>query len=315
MGYKILTKKLKNECRRVSYYYYVAGLTQNTIAKKMGMSRQRVNRILSASLENGIVKISIEGLDETYLQLEYEIEKKYGLKAVKIIGQDDYKAYLVEVGTVISYYLNSILKDGDIIGIGRSRTISKMVEAWDYDYAYPDGLRVIQLTGGENEDDYMLSVDRSVYRLADMLNANASVLHAPIMMESKEAVDALKNTTGYKEYKNYFENCNVAITGIGTISDIDKYLSVICEDEYNSEWTRNIFGELATHFFDIDGKEVHTPFEDRIIAIELEEYKKIPIRIGIAAGEEKLNSIKSVLNGGYINVFVTNAKTAQLLLK
>ena len=49
-----------NEYIKVAYYYYKLGMTQDDIAKKMSMSRQRVNRILKKCLETGIVKISIQ---------------------------------------------------------------------------------------------------------------------------------------------------------------------------------------------------------------------------------------------------------------
>ena len=47
------------EMVKVSYYYYKKGLTQGEIAKKMNMSRQRVNRILKKALEDNIVQIKI----------------------------------------------------------------------------------------------------------------------------------------------------------------------------------------------------------------------------------------------------------------
>ena len=42
-----------NEYVKVAYYYYKVGMTQDEIAKKMVMSRQRVNRIIKRCLENG----------------------------------------------------------------------------------------------------------------------------------------------------------------------------------------------------------------------------------------------------------------------
>lgn len=81
-----MSTELLNEYRRVAYYYYKAGLTQEAIAKRMQMSRQRVNRIVSACVKLGIVKISVEGLDQCYLEIETALEQKYGIREVRIVG-------------------------------------------------------------------------------------------------------------------------------------------------------------------------------------------------------------------------------------
>ena len=60
MSFQNLSPDTINEYRRAAYYYYKNHLTQEEIAKRMNMSRQRVNRILSACIKNGIVRISIE---------------------------------------------------------------------------------------------------------------------------------------------------------------------------------------------------------------------------------------------------------------
>ena len=67
MVYGELSEDLINEYRRVAYYYYRIGLTQEEIAKRMNMSRQRVNRIVSSCIKLGIVKITIDGIENCYL--------------------------------------------------------------------------------------------------------------------------------------------------------------------------------------------------------------------------------------------------------
>lgn len=56
-----LTPEQKNEYTRIAYYYYEAGRTQDQIAQRLGISRQRVNRILAECIERGIVRITSTG--------------------------------------------------------------------------------------------------------------------------------------------------------------------------------------------------------------------------------------------------------------
>ena len=47
----------------------------------------------------------------------------------------------------------------------------------------------------------------------------------------------------------------------------------------------------------------------------LEEFKKIPIRVGVAYGLDKKEAILGVLRGGYVNVLITDEKVANYLIE
>ena len=93
-----MTEELTAEYRRVAYYYYKAGLTQEEIANRMQMSRQRVNRIVNACIELGIVEITIKGLDKSNLQMETALEEKYQLREVRIVDSVFDKNIYQELG-------------------------------------------------------------------------------------------------------------------------------------------------------------------------------------------------------------------------
>lgn len=137
MRRKSITEEQKNEYRRVAYYYYKEGLTQEEIAKRMKMSRQRVNRIISSCIDLGIVTINIEGLDNSNLELETKLEDKYGLKEVRIINETADEQKIQELGIEGGKYLRSILKDNDIIGFSRGRNTSALVDFLPEDVEYP----------------------------------------------------------------------------------------------------------------------------------------------------------------------------------
>ena len=79
-----LTPEQKNEYTRIAYYYYEAGRTQDQIAQRLGISRQRVNRILAECIERGIVRITVDRGPEEHFASESALEEKYRLKAVRL---------------------------------------------------------------------------------------------------------------------------------------------------------------------------------------------------------------------------------------
>lgn len=165
-------EKLK-EYQRVAYYYYKAGLTQEDIAKRMNMSRQRVNRIVSACVDLGIVKITIQNLDKSNLELETALEQKYNLTGVRIVNNIVEENIVRELGIAAGTYLQSVLKKGDIIGVTRGRTTAAMADHWTPSSPLPQDLTVTQLIGNARESDISTGVNGIVYRLAEKLGARS----------------------------------------------------------------------------------------------------------------------------------------------
>lgn len=310
-----MTEELVSEYRRVAYYYYMTGLTQEEIAKKMQMSRQRVNRIVSACVELGIVQIIIPGLEADNLELESSLEQKYQLKEVRIIDNVVKENIFRELGKAAGEYLQSIIKDKDIIGFTRGRTMSALVE-----HMQPAGhsmdLTVTQLIGNENDGGEGVGVGGVVYRFAEKLQAKPTVLFAPVIVKSKELRESLVEEPYFQETYETMKSCTIAVVGIGNAQNQWKHLvSLYNEKEIEQEqWAKEVVGEVCTHFYDKDGNEVVPPFRDRIISITLEDYKNIPVRMGVAGSDEKIGAIKAAIQGGYINVLVTDLQTAKLLL-
>ena len=71
---------------------------------------------------------------------------------------------------------------------------------------------------------------------------------------------------------------------------------------------------VCTRFFTPEGEPVHV-LDDRLIAIEWEELKRIPLVVAMAAGQDKREAILGALKARCINVLVTDESTARAVLK
>jgi DNA-binding transcriptional regulator LsrR (DeoR family) len=69
---------------RVAWHYYVGNLTQQEIAQRIGSNRVRVNRLLAASRESGMVQITINSRLAPCVALEEALMKRFGLEAAEI---------------------------------------------------------------------------------------------------------------------------------------------------------------------------------------------------------------------------------------
>ena len=73
-------------------------------------------------------------------------------------------------------------------------------------------------------------------------------------------------------------------------------------------------GDLLSHFFDREGKLLNTPIEERLISTPLETLKSLKNVIGVAAGDSKVEAIHAALMGQYLDVLITDDRTAEKLL-
>jgi DNA-binding transcriptional regulator LsrR (DeoR family) len=65
--------------KKSAWLYYVARLNQNEIARKIGISKMRVHRLIAYAEKNGFVKTFVEGgFDQTF-KLENALKDKYQL--------------------------------------------------------------------------------------------------------------------------------------------------------------------------------------------------------------------------------------------
>jgi DNA-binding transcriptional regulator LsrR (DeoR family) len=303
----------KNEYIKIAYYYYKNNMTQNEIAKRMSMSRQRVNRILKKCLDTGIVKIVIQEYENHNVEFETQLEARLGLN--EVIIADSRENHVNEtIGEAGSSYLARVIRDNDVIGFSRGRALSSLVASLVP--ADRKNLTVTQLVGGLNAQEAHINSDDIVRQSAEVLNAKPYFMYAPIIVENRQLRDSMLAESFFSQVYNTMKKCTVAVVGIGDMSTQSSFVqrTFMSEEEYSVLRSKNAVGEICTHYFNGKGKIVESGINDRVFAIDYASYKKIPLRIGVAGGREKISAIKGAVKGKLINVLITDYDTAKALL-
>jgi len=73
-------------------------------------------------------------------------------------------------------------------------------------------------------------------------------------------------------------------------------------------------GDVGGLHFDLEGDPACEDFSDRLVSIRRKELLAIPVRLGVAGGEGKVDAILGALRGGYLNVLVTDSVAARKIL-
>lgn len=298
---------------QVAQLYYEYGHTQQTIAKMLGISRPTVSRLLTQSIEQGIVQITIHNPLGYCSKLEEVFRKEFGLKEV-IISPSTGDNPLEVMAEVTANYLHRILQDRDTIGVAWGKSLQSVSQTLRPKNL--TGIRVVQMKGGMGLSGTNIHASQIVERFSTTFRGKAFFLPVPAIVDSYNVKNAFLTDSSLKKTIEVTEEINVAIFSIGAL-DIHSaqieagYLTV---QEVYALQAAGAVGDISSRFFTIDGQIADQELDKRTIGLELAQLKEVDYAIAVATGKEKATGILGALRGGYLNVLITDEETANLVL-
>ncbi len=304
----------KNLYIKIAYWYYIRGLTQDEIAKRLNFTRQKVNQIINSLSEHGIVNINICGYEQDNVDLENQIEEYYGLKEVLVTS--DYgepETAIYKMANVAAQYLDEQIKNGDIIGVSWGKTLAEVISQMAY--KRKSACRVVQMMGVKNLDQTVTKADEVCRSLADRLGCGSFYFYAPVIVEYPETREwLLKEKTVRASYEE-MKKCNVALVGIGELNEKCSMCTsghVTLEDIHVLR-KQGFVGDVVMNPVRADGSYDHCPMSNRLLNASIECLKEIDNVIAAVSGVEKVEAVNAVLNSGCINTLIIDETAARML--
>lgn len=302
----------------VSEMYFLQGKNQSQIAKKVGVTRSMVSRMLTDARRLGIVEIHICRPLESERDLELALVERFGLQGAFVLTQQnrDEERLLQDLGTAGAHMLAKVLAPNKILGLAWGTAISATVDA--VQVAEPLPLKVVQLVGAVGARNKEFDAHALVQRLAQKLGGEGYYLNAPFFVENPETVRALFATASLRETLAVAEKCDLALLGIGSTEP--KYSSFykagyVTRDVIQALRQAGAVGDVCGWHFDVHGNPLDLEFHRRIVSLGIENLSVIPIRIGVAGGAGKVRPVLGALRGKLINVLVTDGIVAREVLR
>jgi DNA-binding transcriptional regulator LsrR (DeoR family) len=302
---------------KIAQVYYEDGLSQKQIGLRFGISRIKVSRMLKQARELKIVQITLSPGNERTDRLEHEIEAAYGLNEAIVVSTDeagDQKTIFRLLGSAAAECLVRSIQGNEIVAITWGHTVLAVVDA------LPAGnwpnLHIVQSLGGLSQPDSKINAGDLARRTAQKLGANLTLLSSPGLVENKSIRDALKNDSQIKHTLALAARANIALVGIGFPGSASFSLrEVVKKQDIERLTSRGIVGDIGLQFYNDRGVQVNDEIHDRVIGLDLVQYKTIPRVIAVAGGLEKVPAIKAALQAKIINVLVVDDTAAVALLK
>jgi DNA-binding transcriptional regulator LsrR (DeoR family) len=303
---------------RVATLYYEEDYSQQQIADILQISRSNISRMLKEAKQKGLVEIRIRKRIPRAIEMEREFARRFNLQRTMIVsGSDrDYLERLGDAGQQAAWYLEEMLRAGDVLAISWGTGVNAAVKALTPQPSL--GVEVVQMIGSVGTVDSVIDGPELARELATKLGGQYRYLHAPLFVDSPSTRDLFLKQSTIADTLERARNATTALVGIGTTeSGASSFLRAghLNEEQLAELRAQGAVGEISGLHFDIEGRADDLDINRRVICLDLPDLKRIPRVVAVACGLAKRRSILGALRGGYVKALATDDITALALLE
>ena len=296
-----------------AWLYYEERMTQEEVADRLGVSRASVVNFLQEARDRGVATIAVAPEHLQSVRISRALCKRFGLTSCVVIPDDGGRLPVYErIGRAGARLLTEILEPNDILGVSWGRTVLAL-SASLAQVRLP-GVSVVQ-TSGSAIGTFEFSPELCTSNIAYRLGARCVNLHAPGIVSRPEVKKLFMQEPALIEQFKLIRSCNKILFGVAGLGSASTALrsGYMTPEKLRPYVDGGAVGVMAGRFLDRDGEPVLGPLDEQMIGMTLREIAKIPERICVAGGPEKVEAIDAVLRGGYATILVTDEATAQAL--
>ena len=306
-----------DEAARAGWLYYVGGMTQDQIARELGISRQRAQRLGARAVAEGLIHFRLDHRLARCLELEAALRRQRGLRICRVApslgaGIEPVRS----IAPVAAAEIERILAVPEplVVAVGTGRALRAAVEQI-HTFACPQH-RFVSLNGNISPDGSASHYD-VLMRLADRVSATQFPMPLPVVASSLEERRLFHSLTPVRRNVALAHQASITFVGIGHASDSAPMLrdGFLSEPEFREIQAAGAVGEIVGWFYDAAGRYLDAEPNQRVAGVRVEppgDGDKLVI--GVAAGHEKVPAVKGALAGRILNGLITDEDTAAALL-
>ena len=285
--------------------YYGDDLSQQEVAERLNVSRSTVSRLLQLARSTGIVRIEVRPPTSS-AELSAQLSEALGLRRAVVVPTDGRSGGVrALVAPALAEVEQLRLQPGNVLTTSSGEALWELAQA----QRFPSlrGVVVIPAVGGMDEVDMRFQPNEIVRRIADASGAEVRFLHVPAV-PSATLRRSLVADPEISARLALWDRLDAALVGIGAAPrDLEVGPSHIMA---NRDALGAAVGNVGSRHFDIEGRPVELPDEDRMLVVGWDQLRSAGTVIGVATGPAKVASVIGAARAGLIHVLVTDAATA-----
>ncbi len=302
----------------IAQRYYADGLSQDEIAKLVGLSRPSISRLLLEARELGIVEIRVHPPIPTVPELEERFTRTFALKEVSVVecrntSDDEVRRQL---GRLAVTALDRMLHDGMTLGLSWGTTVHTVIR--ELRPKRLPNLKVVQLLGGVGAPHATIDGPEQVRRAGEIFGAQHYYLNAPMRVDSASVAEALREDRSVREVLELAKQSDIALVGIGSIVpgvSTQYHSGYISYEELRRLDRQGVVGAVCSSFYDLNGEYVEIPwFNSCVIGVDWTDLNRFPNVIAVASGKAKAPAILGAVRSGVIDWLIIDDLAAEAVL-
>lgn len=312
----ISSRNRREQILRVARLHYIDGLEQNQVAKREGISRTTVSRLLATARDEGLVSITVNDHLEDVQTLAQSLQEAYPQVTFTVAATDqdgqDNRAF--KVAKLVASHLDQLIKSGDIIGMGRGHDLLRVA-----DLIEPKDVRdvaVLLLSGIFTDPNYQTYAQQAAAQFAVAYRTQSQLLPLPIILDDVQRKEIIEQEPHIRYVEKLGRVSNVALF---TFNPVDQNCFLANDAYFNRDeqqlLTKNAVGDVLAHFIDQNGQLVAPKVDQRVVSIPLENLRYKEHAIGLVDDKTQVPTLLAALRGGYVNEVFLDQQSAHALLE
>ncbi len=304
-----------DDAARAGWLYYVAGNTQDEIARKLGVSRQTAQRLVAMAVSERLVKVRIDHPIGRCMDLSESVKAAFGLRQCDVVPSDpDAPDLLTGVAIAAAAELELMLKSASprIIALGTGRALKATVEQLPA-MVCPQH-RIVSLLGNMMADGSATPYN-AVIRMADRVGARHYPYPLPVLARNADELAVMHAQETMKNTLKLSAEADFTLVGIGQLGPFGPIVvdGFMPPDVLAELTAAGAAGEITSWVYDNNGHILDCGHNSKVTSAPLPRAVDRPV-IAVAVGEAKVGAIRAALRGHLINGLITNEATAERLL-
>lgn len=308
-------KSRLDDAARAGWLYFIAGHTQDEIARMLQVSRASAQRLVSLCLAERLITFRLEHPIASCMALAGRLKDRFALVHCEVVPTDPAApSGAAGIAERCTNLLETTLRTETpvIMALGTGRAVRAAVERVT-PIDRPEH-QIVSLVGNILADGSASFFD-TVGRLADRTGARHYPMPLPFLMGSEEERDRMVRLDAIGKVKAVADQADLKLVGIGQMDQkaqmhVDGFVT---RDELTEMMRLGAIGEITGWAYDAKGKLIDGGTNRRLTSIPPE----VPARamtIAAAVGPGKIPAIRAALVGRLINGLITDEATARAIL-
>jgi DNA-binding transcriptional regulator LsrR (DeoR family) len=308
-------KSRLDDAARAGWLYFIAGHTQDEIAKMLQVSRASAQRLVSLCLAERLITFRLEHPIAACMELASRLQERFHLSHCEVVPTDP-AAPLSTAGIAerCANILEATLRSETpvIVALGTGRAVRAAVER--VSQIDRPNHQIVSLVGNISADGSASFFD-TVGRLADRTGARHYPMPLPFLMSSEDERNRMVRIDPIAKVKAVAAKADLRLIGIGQMDQkaqvhVDGFVT---REELFEMMRLGAVGEITGWAYDAKGKLIKGGTNRRLTSIP----PQMPAQtatIAAAIGQAKVPAIRAALAGHLINGLITDEATARAVL-